>query len=88
MFLDWRKNYLLSTLQLIEETASIKERVRCDTAASGKYTSLIIDKSRRNDTGEYMLCLTSDEGIESATFVVKVIGMIHITLLSHTHRHD
>ena len=57
--------------------------MRCDTAASGKFSSLIIDKCRRGDSGEYTLSLSSDEGVESATFLVKVIGTFASYVTTH-----
>jgi len=59
--------------QRIEEGTN-KDRVRSDVAPSGSMTSLIISKSKRSDSGDYTLTLTSDEGVESATFTVKIIG--------------
>uniref|UniRef100_H2ZJW8 Myosin-binding protein H n=1 Tax=Ciona savignyi TaxID=51511 RepID=H2ZJW8_CIOSA len=61
----------------------IKLRVRGDTAVNGKYTSLIIDKAKRTDSGEYTLILTSAEGFESATFTVRVIGKSGRTIPIH-----
>uniref|UniRef100_F7AV37 Myosin-binding protein H n=1 Tax=Ciona intestinalis TaxID=7719 RepID=F7AV37_CIOIN len=66
---EWKKGP-----KLLEEGSS-KLRVRSDTAPNGKRTSLIIDKSKRTDSGEYTLILTSEEGFESATFTVKVIDV-------------
>lgn len=65
--------------QLIEENTGSSgggHRVHCRTSSSAEFTSLVMDKSARGDSGEYQLQLKlpDDGGSETVTLLVNVIG--------------
>ena len=58
------------------------QRVHSRMSSDGSFTSLILDKSTRADSGEYQLTLTSNDTdsdcqSETVTLLVNVIGEIH-----------
>lgn len=59
-------------VKVIEE----KARVRASTAPDGLQSTLVIDRAKRDDSGDYALTLKNDSGMESVTFNIRVIGAL------------
>uniref|UniRef100_A0A3P9LKT7 Titin n=1 Tax=Oryzias latipes TaxID=8090 RepID=A0A3P9LKT7_ORYLA len=59
------------TIQWDKDEAPLKDSAQVETTSS--YTSLVIDKTSRNDSGKYTISAENSSGLKSAFIVVRVL---------------